>query len=160
MMDSPNPARVYDSATLAANGTNADVISDVLSDLPIRRQKEAIGPDWHRDEEIRRFHPDLIIIHYSGFYPDGYDGPRDRLKVLIKFFEKTPTQFLIYSRLHETKLQSELNDLLADLYAEDPGLRQRVRPFGVLDYGPPQWLNKITSSQLKLAVIQILKIGV
>jgi hypothetical protein len=152
MMDSPNPARVYDSATLAANGTNADVISDVLSDLPIRRQKEAIGPDWHRDEEIRRFHPDLVIIHYSGFYPEGYEGPRDRLKVLIKFFEKTPTQFLIYSRLHEAQLQSELNDLLADLYAADPGLRERVRAFGVLDYGPPQWLNKITSSQLKLAV--------
>ena len=31
MMDSPHPARVYDEETLAANGTNADVISDISS---------------------------------------------------------------------------------------------------------------------------------
>jgi hypothetical protein len=44
-----------------------DNISDILLDLPIRRQRETIGPSWHRDEEILQFHPYLIIIHFSGF---------------------------------------------------------------------------------------------
>ena len=39
MMDSPHPVRVYDEETLEAAGTNADAISDILSDLPIVRQK-------------------------------------------------------------------------------------------------------------------------
>ena len=36
LMDSPHPARVYDEETRAVNGTNADVLSDILLDLPIR----------------------------------------------------------------------------------------------------------------------------
>ena len=45
MMDSPHPTRVYDEETLATNGTNSDVISDILLDLPIRRRRESIGPE-------------------------------------------------------------------------------------------------------------------
>jgi hypothetical protein len=59
IMDSPHPRRVYDPETLAANGSNADVIGDILSDLPTRRQKETIGQGWHRDEEVKQFQPDL-----------------------------------------------------------------------------------------------------
>ncbi len=81
-----HPHRVYDEETRAASGTNADVISDILLDLPIRRQREPIGPDWHRDEEILRFDPDLIVIHYSGFRQEDGSGPRERLKVLVAFF--------------------------------------------------------------------------
>lgn len=156
MMDSPHPRRVYDQETLAASGTNADVISDILSDLPIRRQKEAIGPEWHRDQEIRRFRPDLIIIHYSGFNQEDSSGPRERLKILIKFLADTPTRFLIYSRAREVDLNANLSTLLADLYAEHPGLQQRIRAFGVLDYGPPRWINTVTGTQLKLVVKDIL----
>ena len=60
MMDSTHPFRIYDEETIAANATNADVVSDILADLPILRQKETIGPDWHRDEDILRFGPALL----------------------------------------------------------------------------------------------------
>ncbi len=156
MMDSSNASRVYDEETRAANGTNADVISDILSDLPIRRQKELIGPEWHRDEEIRRFGPDLIIIHYSGFNPEGDSSPRERLKILLAFFAETQTKFLIYSRANEANLNANLSELLADLYLKHPGLRQRIRAFGLLDYGPPRWVNTVSGIQLKLAVKEML----
>ena len=81
LMDSPHPARVYDEQTRAANATNADVLSDVLLDLPIRRQTESIEPEWRRDEEILRLSPDLIVIHYSGFRRDDGSGPRERLRL-------------------------------------------------------------------------------
>jgi hypothetical protein len=159
MMDSPHPRRVYDKETLAANGTNADVISDILSDLPVRRQKEAIGPEWRRDEEILRFGPDLIIIHYSGFnQQEDSDVPRERLKILIEFFVEGQTRFLIYSRQREAELNARLAALLADVYSTHPGLRGRIRAFGVLDYGPPRWINTTSGSQLKLVVKQMLEL--
>jgi hypothetical protein len=159
MMDSPHPARVYDKETLAANGTNADVISDILSDLPIRRQKETIGPGWHRDEEVKLFEPDLIVVHYSGFLAEASpDEPRERLKTLIKFFADTPTKFLIYSRNPRAVLNDNLSRLLADLYAEKPELRQRIRGFGLSDHGPPRWVNSATGPELKLVVKEMLQL--
>ncbi len=158
LMDSHHPARVYDEETRAANATNADVLSDVLLDLPIRRQRESIGPEWHRDEEILRFDPELIVIHYSGFRQADGSGPRERLRLLISFFGESDTRFLIYSRAAEAALRVAVNGLLADLYAEHPGLLERVSVFGLDDYGPPSWLSPLTTNPLKLRVKQILAI--
>jgi hypothetical protein len=158
MMDSPHPARVYDEETLAANGTNADVISDILLDLPIRRQRESIGPDWHRDEEILQFDPDLIVIHYSGFRQEDGSGPRERLKIFIGFFAESATQFLIYSRAKETVLRQAMDELLADLEEEHPGLLSRIHLFGLDDYGPRSWRSPLTANPLKLRVKDVLGI--
>ena len=158
MMDSAHPARVYDQETLAANRTNADVISDLLSDLPIRRLKETTGPEWHRDEPVRQLRPDLIVIHYSGFNQEDSSGPRTRLKLLVQSLADTQTQFLIYSRAKEGDLRSNLSQLLGDLDEKYPGLQQRIRAFGLLDYGPPQWIDTATSTQLKRAVRETLRL--
>jgi hypothetical protein len=159
MMDSSVPARVYDPETLAAGGTNADVISDLLADLPIRRQKETIGPQWHRDEEIRQFQPDLILIHYSGFLQEAtLSEPRTRLKVFVQFLAETPTQFLVYGRNTEANMNSQVATLLGDLYVKHPGLQQRIRAFGLLDYGPPRWINTVTGTQLKPVVKEMLRL--
>jgi serine/threonine protein kinase len=159
MMDSPHPLRVYDKETLDANGTNADVISDILSDLPIRRQKETIGPGWHRDEEIKAFQPELIVVHYSGFNAEASpDEPRERLRTLIKFFADTPTKFLIYSRNPEAAVNDNLSRLLADVYTQKPGLQQRIRGFGLSDHGPPRWINSASGAELKLVVKEMLRL--
>ena len=158
LMDSHHPARVYDEETRAANATNADVLSDVLLDLPIRRQRESIGPEWHRDEEVLRFNPDLIVIHYSGFRQEDGSGPRERLRLLISFFGESDTRFLIYSRAVEAALRGTVDGLLADLDAEHPGLLERVSVFGLDDYGSRSWLSALTTNPLKLRVKQILDI--
>jgi hypothetical protein len=158
MMDSPHPDRVYDEETLAANGTNADVLSDILLDLPIRRQRETIGPSWHRDEEILQFDPDLIVIHYSGFLQGFSEAPRDRLRLFMSYFVETETQFLLYSRQDEAGLGAGLDALLADVDAEHPGFRSRVHVFGLEDYGAREWRNPLTANALKLRVKDILDI--
>jgi hypothetical protein len=157
-MDSHHPARVYDEETRAANATNADVLSDVLLELPIRRQRESIGPEWHRDEEILRFNPDLIVIHYSGFRQEDGSGPRERLRLLISFFGESNTRFLIYSRQVEARLRAVIDLLLADLDAEHPGLLDRVSVFGLNDYGSGSWLSPLTTTPFKLRVKQVLAI--
>ncbi len=156
LMDSPHPARVYDEETRAVNGTNADVLSDILLDLPIRRQRESIGPDWHRDEEILQFDPDLIVIHYSGFRQEDGSGLRERLKLLISYFVESDTRFLVYSRAEEEILEQNMRGLLADLEAEHPGLMSRIGVFGLLDYGPPSWLSPLTANPIKIRVKEIL----
>lgn len=158
MMDSPHPDRVYDEETLEANGTNADVISDILLDLPIRRQRESIGPDWHRDEEILQFDPDLVVIHYSGFLQGFGDTPRSRLKLFMSYFVEADTQFLLYSRQDEAGLSAGVDVLLADVDAEHPGFRSRVHVFGLTDYGAREWRSPLTANALKLRVKDILDI--
>jgi hypothetical protein len=53
-------------------------------------------------------------------------------------------------------MSTGLTVLLADLEAEHPGLRARVHGFGVLDPGPPRWINSSSGAELKLAIKDIL----
>lgn len=157
-MDSHHPSRVYDPETVEANGTNADVISDILLDLPIRGQRVSIGPDWHRDEKILQFDPDLNVIDYSGFRQEGASGPRERLKLFIQFSADTNTEFLVYSRQPERNLRRSMDRQLADLEVTHPGLLSRIHVFGLTDYGVRVWLSPLTANPLKLRVKEILGI--
>ena len=157
MMDSPNPARIYDEETIRASGTNADVISDILADLPIVRQKESGGPGWHRYDELVSFNPDLIVMHYSTFRGSNADDPRPGLKTFLRYFADRPTRFLIYTRSSEAEVRHAVDSLMADVNAQHPGLLARITVFGTPDHGGgPHWRDPVTAGELKLAVKRIL----
>lgn len=158
LMDGAHQTRVYDKEMFEAGATNADTLSDILLDLPIRTQRETISPVWHRHEEMLEFEPDLIVVHYSGFRQEDSYGPRERLKILIEFFIDEKTRFLIYSRGYNDSLRSQLDTLLTDLYQTHPGLKERIKVFGLLDYGTPRWMDPVVSSMLKLEIKKILNI--
>ena len=123
LMDTYAPRGVYDQQTRDRSGTNADVLSDILRDLPIETHKEAIGSTWDREQQILMQNPDLILIHRSGFFhsmnlefgfgygdePSTYDAQRAAKlyefadSKLMTFFGiigqgNTDTVFLVYSR--------------------------------------------------------------
>ncbi len=157
MMDSTHPDRVYDEETIRASGTNADVISDILADLPIVRQKESGGPGWHRYDEVVSFHPDLIIMHYSTFRGSDADDPRPPLKVFLRYFADLDTRFVIYTRSPEATVRHEVDSMLADVEARHHGLLARITVFGTPDHGGgPHWRDPVTAGELKLAVKRIL----
>jgi protein kinase-like protein len=157
MMDSTHPDRVYDDETIRASGTNADVISDILADLPIVRQKETGGPGWHRYDEIVSFHPDLIIMHYSTFRGSDAGDPRPPLKVFLRYFADRDTRFLIYTRSPERSVRHAVDSLLADVETQHPGLLARITVFGTPDHGGgPHWRDPVTAGELKLMVKRIL----
>jgi hypothetical protein len=110
-MDSQLEGRVYDPRTFAAGGTNADDISDALSELPVVSYKENTSPMWHREEQVRQQNPDLIISHLSCFLDQRVSSERairDHLFTtahtrLSGFFGylatvNPRTKFLVYSR--------------------------------------------------------------
>src|SRR5687768_1741072 len=170
MMDSPAPERVYDEQTARNSGTNADVISDILLDLPIRRQKEAIGPGWHRDEEIRQFDPALVIIHLSAFCRGSEcRATLERFRQFVEYFGDADTQFLIYSRGPESwtphcgqgrgcerLMRAVLDTVFAPDYRKYPTLQRRIHLFAIRDFGPPSWLDPMVSSAFKLRVRKVL----
>ena len=157
MMDSPHPGRIYDDETIRASGTNADVISDILADLPIVRQKESGGPGWHRYDEVVSFHPDLIVMHYSTFRGSDADDPRPPLKVFLRYFADLDTRFLIYTRSPEASVRHAVDSLMADVEAQHPGLLARITVFGTPEHGGgPHWRDPVTAGELKLAVKRIL----
>lgn len=123
LMDTFAIGGVYDQETRENSGTNADVLNDVLRDLPIVLQKEAIGSTWDRENQILMQVPDLILIHRSGFFhsmnlefgfgnpdePAAYDKKRgellyeyadDKLMAFLGFVGQgnANTVFLVYSR--------------------------------------------------------------
>ena len=159
MMDSPHPNRVYDEETLRRSGTNSDVISDILADLPVVRQKETGGPGWHRYEEVLEFKPDLVIMHYSTFRGPDSDDPRPPLKTFLTYFAERDrhTRFLIYTRAREAEVQHTVDSMMADVEAQHPGLLARLSFFGTPDHGGgPHWRDPVTAGELKLAVKRLL----
>jgi serine/threonine protein kinase len=112
LMDSPLEGRVYDPRTQAAGGTNADDVSDALRDLAVVTYKENTSPIWHREEQVLRQNPDLVVSHLSCLLDQRvagvdtalrdhlFDGAQQRL---IGFFgyvasNNPRTKFLVYSR--------------------------------------------------------------
>ena len=68
LMDTAAPGGVYDEETLGKGGTNADVLNDVLRDLPVVLYKETLASTWEREDHILNLRPDLILIHRSAFF--------------------------------------------------------------------------------------------
>lgn len=155
-MDSRHPARVYDEETVLSGQTNADLLTDLLSDLPIQGISETIGPNWSRDRAIVEMDPDLVVIHYSGFREEDGTGPRERLREFIRHFGDSDTQFVIYSRTREGALSDTVRDLLAGVGAEHPTLLSRVQVFGLDDHGPRSWRSPATTEALRQRVRELL----
>lgn len=158
IMDSAHPARVYDDDVRNSGGTNADILSDILSDLPIRTQKELISPSWHRYESITQFDPDLIVIHYSGFKQEDARGPRPQLKLLIEYFLKSDTEFLVYSRASEAWLQEKMDIVLEEFIKDNPDLSGRVHIFPLTEYGESNWRNQTAAQGIKLKIKDMLEL--
>jgi hypothetical protein len=115
MMDSPHPMRVYDTLTLRAGGTNADDLTDLLSDLPLALRKETTSTTWHRETQVMQENPDLILVHRSCFYDQTllrdsvldmkhfaelYAPAADKLETLLGYVAlgNDRTRFIVYSR--------------------------------------------------------------
>ncbi len=71
-MDSTHPQRVYDDETRKAGGTNADDLTDLLRDLPVLLVKENTNWSWHREDELLRQKPALVVVHRSCFFDATY----------------------------------------------------------------------------------------
>src|SRR5262245_19500711 len=112
LMDSPLPGRVYDPRTDAAGGTNADDLTDPLRDLPVLIEKENTSPMWHREDQVLRQRPDLIVSHLSCLFDERvaagqtevlrrlFDAAVERLLSFFAYVASNSpgTRFLIYSR--------------------------------------------------------------
>jgi DNA-binding SARP family transcriptional activator len=152
LMDSPHPSRVYDQEVIEASGTNADVLNDILRDLPVQRVKEAAGPYWHRHEEIRQLQPDLVIIHFSAFCREVCEQDRIQMRRFLEYLGDTKTHFLIYSRMPPAILAENMKDMLGDLPERYPGLPARIHLFALRRYGSLSWKDPATAAAFKLQV--------
>jgi hypothetical protein len=118
LMDSPLPERVYDPETRKNGGTNSDDITDILRDLPIEIHKENTSPIWHREDQVLRQNPTLIIIHRACF--SDYTGPDphaypvqladSRMGAFLGYIGlgSPTTKFLVYTRRPEDQWASDL----------------------------------------------------
>jgi hypothetical protein len=132
LMDSPLPDRVYDPETRKNGGTNADDITDILQDLPVVIEKENTSPLWHREDQVVREKPALIVIHRSCFADAtvGLDPQSTALQIADKKLESflgyaslgnPRTKFLTY-----TRRSGDQGAWVLDLEKRFPQLKGRV----------------------------------
>ena len=99
-MDSPLPDVVYDKDAAAKGQTNATAIADILKDLRVAVFKESTDLEWHREADILRMNPTLIIIHGSAFYSqtNGSDNA-GKLLSFLEYMKDADTGFIVYTRV-------------------------------------------------------------
>jgi hypothetical protein len=123
IMDTSAPRGVYEADTRDKGGTNADDLNELLRDLAVSIRKESIGATWEREDQVVSQHPDLVLVHRSGFFHAmnlefgfGYPGDAkgfdeasarrlyeladNKLVAVLGFIGKGDprTKFLVYSR--------------------------------------------------------------
>ena len=146
LMDSPLPGRVYDPRTAAAGGTNADDLTDALSALPVAIQKENTSAIWHREEQLVRQNPDLIVSHLSCLLDERLGEPTADGPVFRHLFELAAsrlvavfgyvaasnprTQFIVYSRGYFVP-PGRAARFVAEAETRFPALRGRLQTYNV-----------------------------
>lgn len=170
LMDSPLAGRVYDPRTMAAGGTNADDVSDALRDLPVLTFKENTSPMWHREEQVREQHPDLVISHLSCLLDQrpaaGDAALQDHLfnvaqSRLTGFFgylaaNNPRTRFLIYSRGRIWPTKEAEAQWTRDVVARFPHLNGRLFTMVVPGRERATFRDPTTASVLRTSVREIL----
>lgn len=172
MMDSPHPLRVYDPATLRNGGTNADDLSDLLGDLPLSLIKETTGTTWHREDQLLRRNPDLILVHRSCFYDATllgdpvldrkffrqiYPPAADKLENLVAYIAlgNPRTRFIVYSR-GSWESDSVRRDWVAAMERRFPQLAGRLIAYKVpLDRAT--FRNARTSEEIRALTLAALR---
>ena len=146
LMDSPLPGRVYDPRTAAAGGTNADDLTDALQPLGVAIQKENTSAMWHREEQVVRQNPDLIVSHLSCLLDERFaepqrEGPlfdhlfalaRSRLAGVFGYVAAANprTRFLVYSR-GSFAPSGRGASFVRDAEARFPALRGRIHTWNI-----------------------------
>jgi len=144
LMDSPLSGRVYDPRTAASGGTNADDITDALRDLPVAIEKENTSATWHREDQVLRANPDLIVSHLSALLDERmaqgqeaiqeqlFSNASDRLLLFFGYVAGTNarTRFLVYSRGAFTDPEVAAQ-WVKDWETRLPAMRGRLHTFSV-----------------------------
>jgi hypothetical protein len=170
LMDSTHPERIYDEQTRKAGGTNADDLTDLLRDLPVRLVKENTNATWHREYEVLQESPALIVAHRSCFYDATMLGDASRQRPFIDLswdkFElfagfvavgNPRTKILAYSRGSWSDDAASVQ-WVTSMEQRFPPLHGRLGAMKVpLDRAT--FRNKVTGSELRAHVVAMLGLG-
>lgn len=134
-MDSPNnenrEENIYDPRTRKNGRTNSDDIEDALEHLDILFMKEITGQYWDRWEQIKRFNPNLILIHYSCFYPNSSEDESGRFDVFLNRIQDSDAQILVYSRQPQFKDDAYIRRWIGQKESQYPNLKDRLNIFKI-----------------------------
>ena len=134
LMDSPLPERVYDPETRKNGGTNADDLTDDLRDLGVELHKETTGGLWHREDQILKQNPTLLIMHLSSFADSRTETQEplltryalEKLRAFLGYvgLGNPRTRFLIYTRWSAAEFDSD--KWIAETETRFPALKGRI----------------------------------
>jgi len=167
LMDSTHPERIYDEQTRKAGGTNADDLTDVLRDLPVRLVKENTNRSWHREYEVLQENPALIVAHRSCFYDATILGEASRQEPFVNLswdkFElfaalvaqaNPRTRILTYSRGSWSDESARVK-WIASMEQRFPPMKGRIEALRV-NLQRPTFRNAETAGEIRKLVVALL----
>jgi hypothetical protein len=115
---------IYDVEHFKKTGeTNGDIILDILDDLELRGEHERIYKLWQNQKKIKERKPSLIIIHYSGFYPQTKASDNDKKfsSFMSSMMNTDDIKFLVYTRAgeHHTSEYDKIKDYFKKAFGDD-----------------------------------------
>jgi hypothetical protein len=132
LMDSHVPSDVFCESTRKIKGSNADNISNLLKDLPIRIGYEPTNLAWQGQQHVLNESPDLVVVHASAFQEET--ATMDANTKLINFLNSlkgTRIRVLVYTRGLSAESSSETRERWERLIKalEDPDLKKNAELF-------------------------------
>lgn len=169
LMDSTHPQRIYDEQTRNTGGTNADDLTDLFRDLPVRLVKENTSASWNREYEVIQEEPALVVAHRSSFYDATMLGEASRQRRFIDLswdkFElfaallaqaNATTKFLVYSRGSWADEAARVK-WIATMEQRFPPLKGRITAFRV-NLERPTFRNPETAAEIREQVLALLQL--
>lgn len=170
LMDSTHPERVYDDRTRKSGGTNADDLTDLLRDLPVRLVKENTNASWHREYEVIQEEPVLLVAHRSSFYDATMLGDASRERPFVELswdkFEmfagllaqaNPTTKVLAYSR-GSWEDEAARSGWVAAMEQRFPPLKGRIEAFRV-NLDRPTFRHPATGAEIRQRILAMLELA-
>ena len=132
LMDSHIGANVYCERTRNIGGSNADDISYLLRDLPIKIGFEPTNLAWKNEQHVIDEHPDLVVVHASAFQEKtaSMEG-NTKLINFLRYLRGTGIHVLVYTRGLSTDAAPDTVDRFNALMhaVSDPELQKNSELF-------------------------------
>jgi hypothetical protein len=150
---------IYNTRRHQGGGTNVDDLTPVLRSLgDVVIGAELVHIAWQRHDEVRRMHPDLMVIHLSAFRGGRRDtaASMEMLTDLLKAIGPTGTKVIIYSRKIGLEADARLHQQLFAALGRKGRITDHLRFLEIKDWTGDRFPAPATAESLRTIARELL----
>lgn len=154
---------IYNTRRHQGGGTNVDDLTPILRSLgDVVIGTELVHTAWQRHDEVRRMHPELMVIHLSAFRGGRRDtaASLEMLTGLLKAVGPTGTRVIIYSRRTGLEADARLQQQLFAALGRKGRITDHLRFLEIKDWNGGRFPTPATAESLRTLARELLAAAV